>query len=336
MATNNTKMKYIIMAGGDYQHWEKPRHLSVINGEVLIARTIRLLRENGITDIAISSTNPIFEQFGVPVLKHDNVYVTRNWTIEKGDWFNAFYPTDEPTCYIFGDVYFSDEAIKKIIETETDDIEFFGSKPPFADNYIKDHEEPFALKVVNTQHLKDAVNKTRELDKAGAFWRKPIMWELWTVIKDAPLQKEKGIYPVEYTVINDYTCDIDWKGDIKKLELKIGGKKMVKVEALSDFSLRKFNEIKNLQRKARNTVGMIYTGDIFECDDEMADYLTGNNARGKAVVKVLEILPDKDVKVVYHEEEKPTHCEFVKINLDEEKPKKETTKKPRKKKASVK
>ena len=302
-------MKYIIMAGGNYKHWEKPRHLSVINGEILIARTIRLLRENGITDIAISSTNPVFEQFGVPVLKHDNVYITNNWRVEQGDWFNAFYPTEEPTCYIFGDVYFSDEAIKKIVETETDDIEFFGSKPPFADNYIKDHEEPFALKVVNTKHLKESIAKTRELDKQDAFWRKPIMWELWTVIKDAPLQKTKGEYPAEYTVINDYTCDIDWTGDIKKLELKIGGKKMVTCEAIEEFTLRDYDKLTNIKRKNVDTKGRLYVGDVFDCDDEMATYLTGGNPKKKVVVKVLEIVPKKEepkveATIEYHEEEK--------------------------------
>ena len=209
-------MKYIIMAGGNYNHWEKPRHLSIIQGEEVIARTIRLLRENGIEDISISSNNPIFEKFGIPVLHHDNLYNCKWHSILEGSWFNCFFPTDEPVCYIFGDVVFSPEAIKKIVETKTDDIEFFGSKPPFASNYIKTHEEPFALKVMNQEHLHKAIEKTRELDKEGKFWRKPLMWELWTVIKDVPLQTGPGQYPADYVVINDYTCDIDWEEDIRK------------------------------------------------------------------------------------------------------------------------
>lgn len=209
-------MKYIVMAGGNYNHWEKPRHLSIIKGEEIIARTIRLLRENGIDDIAISSNNPVFEKFGIPVLHHDNLYNCKWHDILEGSWFNCFYPTDEPVCYIFGDVVFSPEAIKTIVETETDDIEFFGSRDPFASNYIKKHEEPFALKVVNQEHLHEAIKKTRELEKEGKFWRKPIMWELWTVIKGTELQKDKSYYPAEYVVINDYTCDVDWQEDIRK------------------------------------------------------------------------------------------------------------------------
>ena len=283
--------KYIIMAGGHYKHWEKPRHLSVVNGEVLIARTIRLLRENGITDISISTHNPVFERFGVPLLKHNNLYEAKNFTIEEGNWFNCFYPSEEPVCYIFGDVYFSDEAIKTIVETDTDDIEFFGSRPPFADNYIKTHEEPFALKVVNQKHLGEAIEKTKQLEKDGKFWRKPIMWELWTVIKNTPLQVRHEEYPAEYVVINDYTCDIDWKADIINLEIKLGGNKMIKCEVVEGFTLAKYDELKNVVRKGVDKKGELFVGDTFECDTEMADYLLGNNRLSKAFVKVIEVIP---------------------------------------------
>ena len=46
-------MKYIIMCGGQYTNWDKPRQLLMIKGETLIARTIRLLKENGAKDIFI-------------------------------------------------------------------------------------------------------------------------------------------------------------------------------------------------------------------------------------------------------------------------------------------
>lgn len=204
-------MLYIIMCGGNYKSWEIPRQLTVINGETILERTIRLLRENGVEDIAISSNHPAFESFGVPVLHHENSYTAVGAEIVGGYWFEAFYPTSEPTCYLFGDVVFSPEAIRAIVETETDDIEFFASAPPFADNYPKKWAEPFALKVVNTDHLKHAINCTRQFDEQGLFIRHPIMWELWQVIQAAPLNY---IDYTSYMVINDYTCDIDRPWDI--------------------------------------------------------------------------------------------------------------------------
>lgn len=285
--------KYIIMCGGNYKHWETPRHLSVVNGEELVARTIRLLKENGINDISISTNNPVFEKFGVPILQHNNHYDCKWHDIEDGYWFNCFYPTDEPVCYIFGDVYFSDDAIKKIVKAETDDIEFFGSKPPFTKDYIKDHEEPFALKVANQKHLKEAIKKVKVLDKQGKFWRKPIMWELWTVIKNAPLQKKKGEFPVDYIVINDYTCDIDWKEDIAKIEKILEEKNMVKVEVIKEFTLGEFDKLKNITRKKREEKGKLFEGDTFECTNEMADYLSGQNMKGKKVVEIIEVIPEE-------------------------------------------
>lgn len=206
-------MKYIVMCGGDYHKWwKKPRQLVKVKGEPLVARTIRLLRENGIEDIAISTNDPVFKQFGVPILSHKNEYAGYDpKSPHKGYWCDGFYPMDEPACYIFGDVYFSPEAIKTIVETETDDIEFFGSAPPFPLEYPKTNEEPFAFKVVNQQHLREACEEVKRLHKqGGVFFRDPIAWELWEVIKGLPHATGYGKFAWDsYTVINDYTCDID-------------------------------------------------------------------------------------------------------------------------------
>lgn len=212
---NQRSMKYIIMCGGIYQQWETPRQLQKLQGETIVARTMRLLQENGVHDIAISTNISAFKSLGVPVLEHDNSYNAYGPGNTTGHWCDAFYPTDEPTCYIFGDVVFSPEAIKTIVETETDDIQFFASAPPFARGYIKKWAEPFALKVVNTEHLKDAISLTKQYQDRGLFKRKPIMWELWQVIQTAPLNH---IDYKSYAVINDYTCDVDDEGDIARLE----------------------------------------------------------------------------------------------------------------------
>lgn len=210
-------MKYIIMCGGHYKEWQEPRQLCKIHGEEVVARTIRLLRENGVEDIAISSDNPVFEKFGVPVLVHNNGYYARAQNDVDGFWCEAFYPTDEPTCYLFGDVVFSPAAIKKIVETETKDIDFFGSAPPFAPEYIKRWVEPFAFKVQNTVHFHKAIRDMKEL--ADTCWRSPIAWDLWYVISGVRIDIDD--YQKNYIVINDYTCDIDHRSDIPKLEARV-------------------------------------------------------------------------------------------------------------------
>ena len=205
-------MKYIIMCGGKYPDWVTPKHLTKIKGEPLVARTIRLLREAGAEDIAISSNDSRFEQFGVPVLRHDNLY-------ELGKagtyWLDAFYPMDEPVCYIFGDVVFSRSAIQQIVDDKPEDsIQFYASAAPFPEEYIKPWAEPFAFKVYDTERFKWAIAATKELQDKGAFWRKPVSWELWQVIKGTTLNRILA----NYYMIRDFSCDIDKPEDVKKIE----------------------------------------------------------------------------------------------------------------------
>lgn len=208
-------MKYIIMCGGTYEEWETPRQLLKLHGEEIVARTIRLLRENGVEDIAISSDNPVFRKFGVPVLEHENNYIEADHNNITGYWVDAFYPMNFPVCYLLGDVVFSLQAIKTIVETKTDDIEMFASKPPFSVYYCKPWAEPFALKVVNTEHLKNAISLTKQYEDRGLFTRKAIMWELWQVIQAAPLN---WIDYNSFVAINDYTCDVDDLEHLKAIE----------------------------------------------------------------------------------------------------------------------
>lgn len=109
---------------------------------------------------------------------------------------------------------------------------------------------------------------------------------------------------------------------------------MVKVEVIEKFTLKAFGEIKNLTRGTKSDkYGELYVTDTFECDEEMAKYLTGNNALNKVVVKVIEVEPKKveqrpleELAIV--EEDSKVICEDKEVEkLFEEKPKKKKGKK---------
>lgn len=189
-------MKYIIMCGS---RDILPRHLMKINNETLVERTIRLLRENNVSDIAITTNNNGFDGFGVPVLHHKN-------PCRPGHWLDCFYLMDEPVCYVFGDVVFSPKAIKTIVDTQTTSIQFFASAPPYDKRYIKTYAEPFAFKVVDTKKFRQCIDTARMYDDHGKFNRHPIAWELWQVIKG---HTPNSIQYNSYVHINDYTCDAD-------------------------------------------------------------------------------------------------------------------------------
>ena len=202
-------MKYIIMCGGNY-HTVEPKQLKSIKGERIVERTIRLLRQNGAKEIYISTNDERFDYLlksGVKLIRHHNAFG------DGGHWLEAFCPMDEPCCYIFGDVVFSPEAIKTIVETETDSIQFFASSPPFDPRYFKDWAEPYAFKVMQPEMFHQYIKRTLEL--TNCFYRDPIAWELWQVIKGTPLGQ---IDYTNYVAINDYTCDVDREADLERLK----------------------------------------------------------------------------------------------------------------------
>ena len=103
---------------------------------------------------------------------------------------------------------------------------------------------------------------------------------------------------------------------------------MIRVEVIKKFTLEKFDLLKNVIRKNKQNdeKGTLYIGDTFECDDKMLNYLTGNNAESKTVVKVIEI-KSYEAKVVDADKVE------VKVIVDEKKVKEEVinTKKTKKK-----
>lgn len=307
-------MKYIIMAGGNYNKIETPKPLLEVNGEKLIERTIRLLKENGIKDIAISTNNPVYNYLGVKILKHNNEYTHDNpdrHKKSKNSWLNAYYPTNEPSCYLPGDIYWSENAIKIIIDTKVENTMFFCIRDvsdgrPIGIN-IKGRE-PLAYKVENQVIFRKAINDLFQMIDNGKFKSDPISWNLYRQINGLDLDYNgygNNIFKTngDYKYIDDYTTDIDSLKDIPKLErfIKImkGGTKMVKCEVINqNVTIREFNRLRNIKRLKSNEEieqpNYFEIGDTFETDEDMASYLAGETPNQPTVcIKVLEIIPEK-------------------------------------------
>lgn len=71
---------------------------------------------------------------------------------------------------------------------------------------------------------------------------------------------------------------------------------MVKVKAKIDFLYRNYNKIKNLNSVDKIEKGKIFTGDIFEVEENEAEYLAGNNQKKIVAVEVIE--EKKEVKEI--------------------------------------
>lgn len=290
-------MRYVILAKGGHEGFKEPRQLSKINGERLLDRTIRLLKENGINDIIVTGTYKLKDVIVYDPLDNDFDYNT-----ESGYWLNAFSNEFliEPVCFIWGDVYFSENAIKTIVQSETKSTLFFCSYLNKSHRYIKEWDEPFAYKVVNTDLFRTHRDRVKRLFDEGKTERHPIVWELYRSINGIDVNEHR--LEDNVVIINDITCDIDAPGDIKKIEERI--KNMVRAEVTTEVDVGRFNEITEvIRRNAQNdTNGHLFVGDIVLCNDEIAEYLNGNNRTKTSYVKIIEVIPDK--KEVKEEVEK--------------------------------
>ena len=188
------------MAAGNGKRWgnylKKPKHLVKINGETLLGRTTRLLKENGINDYVITGHDKRYSRYGTLIPQTNN-----DCEIDRFEKF------DEPVCYLYGDVYYSEDAIKTIIETETEDILFFGSE-----------DELFAIKVKDLNLFYYNKDLVKDLYLEGKINR-CIGWELYRSLNGIPF--EQHIIADKYVLILDETDDIDYPEDYDKLKKRL-------------------------------------------------------------------------------------------------------------------
>ena len=70
---------------------------------------------------------------------------------------------------------------------------------------------------------------------------------------------------------------------------------------IKEFTLERFNELKNIKRKSIEVNGKLLfgdtfelVGDTFEYEKELAYYLSGKNDKGIIAVKVIEVIPEPE------------------------------------------
>lgn len=206
-------MKYILMCGGEYKDFKIPKQLSVVKGERIADRTIRLLKENGATDIYISSNNPMFDTCDVPRIEHDNLFIDDNGKL-TGYWLDAFYPMNEPVVYLWGDVYFTEEAIKTIVNYKTNKNVLFGTSDAL-NEYHENWGEPFAYIVNDTKTFFEGIEAVKKLFNEGKLIRHPIVWELYRYLHGLDINIQR--ITEDYVCIDDGTIDIDDEDRIEEL-----------------------------------------------------------------------------------------------------------------------
>lgn len=207
-------MVYVIMCGGKYPHFERHKALTLINGEPLIARTIRILKELTDDQIFITADDEAFSEYGV-VLPHKNSY-RHDGLQGSGYWLDAFYPhflDGMEVTFLMGDVCFTEEALKTIVEYKAEKNTLFGTS--IANNSLHfDWGEAFAYKVVDYKEFMDGVKAVKKLQDEGKTNRIALVWELYRYLNGFDVNIQR-INPETYIGIDDGTMDVDMPGDEK-------------------------------------------------------------------------------------------------------------------------
>lgn len=188
-------MKYIIMADGKGTRWNNynnhSKHLCVINGETIIGRTVRLLNEMGVNDIIITSHNPQMEFEGATRYEpKDNNEEIDRFTYEF---------LDEEVTFLYGDTYYHEDALRSIVESETDDLLFFATSTSIV-----------GVKVINYTKFKQYIDYIKEQQIVGKGWT------VYQLSNDLPLGSKE---PRENLIaVSEENFDIDSPSEYKVLK----------------------------------------------------------------------------------------------------------------------
>jgi hypothetical protein len=221
-------MRAIIIAAGEATRWDNylgiPKHFAKLNGEPLLERTIRLLKNEGLTKDEII------------VVSHDykldtalNYRPDPQLHIEYSDASKFLDSTDlwdkaGRTLIIYGDVYFTEKAMHTIVSYPLKDWRLFcrpgrskhtGTRwgECFAISfYTKDHE-----KALRELHRIARLKNIGHIDRCGG-------WEWVRAMHGLPDERIRKPHLVTcplYFTIDDMTDDIDYPEDYDRLKERL-------------------------------------------------------------------------------------------------------------------
>lgn len=192
------------MADGKGTRWQNyndiPKHFIEINGETLLARTVRLLRQGDPgCEVIITSHDPRYEVEGAtryePVNNHLEI-----------DRFTEELIADN-VCFLYGDTYYSEDAAYIIINTEAEDILFFGNQRSIV-----------AVKVADGELFRSHVDRVRQLFIEGKI-EKCIGWQVYQSFTGLPFGEKK--IESKYIILEDSTEDFNSPEDYNRRTVKI-------------------------------------------------------------------------------------------------------------------
>jgi len=202
--------KCIIICAGEATRWENylgvPKHLIKIGGETIIERIVKLIHKykQDVVDVVIVAKDNKDKRYQVNGARTVNAFLRpENLDADKFLSSSFLWSEGSRTLVIYGDVWFSEEAMEQIMAYQGKDWVLFANKKEcFVQSfYPKDLEQHRkALEYVRDQHV------AGKIKRCGG-------WEHYRAMNGTPL--DKHIYDDKIILIEDLTDDFDfpWEYD---------------------------------------------------------------------------------------------------------------------------
>lgn len=196
----NRMKRFVIMADGKGTRWANymgvPKHLVEIDGEPIIGRTVRLLNEmmDGKCEVIITSHDERYEFEGSR--RHEPL--NNNLEIDR---FTQELIADN-TCFLYGDTYYTEEALREILDTENEDVLFFGNAKSIV-----------AINVRNSALFEKHVNNVRQLFLDGKIDR-CVGWQVYQSITGQDFSKKAEMVG-RFVILDSRTNDINTPEEYK-------------------------------------------------------------------------------------------------------------------------
>lgn len=192
--------KVIIPIGGKGTRWNNymgvPKYKVEVDGEPILDRTIRQIREYNVEPTLIKDGESVYGDI-------DKIYSSR----EK-------WSKDDKTVILFGDTFFTDEAMEKIMTNQLTQWAVYGRVmgSPFTG---KEYGELYGLSFYpeSAPKMVKCIQRVAKLYDRGAI-NASNLWALYRAMHGFPDDLMNDHYAgTDFVEINDFTEDFDWPHD---------------------------------------------------------------------------------------------------------------------------